>query len=102
MVFGIVYISVYSVEKADFKNVSEIEQYENSTHPIIKYYTKILSVFDSKLVITDSKRVIEDYDQMKLKRLYTSKHLVQKDGYSHALDLRSKNCSKFRNNLVKF
>jgi len=101
---AIVSIITYFVGKNtdinNFKNSSEVSQFENTTHPIIRYYTSILTMFDSDIVITDSKRVIEDYDSMKLARLTTSMHLVQTDGYSHALDLRTRDKSRIEIYLI--
>ena len=87
---GLTYFVGKNTTNNNFKNDSEVIQYSDYTHPIVRYYTSILTIFDSSIVITDSKREIEDYDDMKLKRLTTSKHLIQSDGYSHALDLRTK------------
>ena len=95
LVSGITYFVGKSTDNSNFKNNSEITQYSDYTHPIVQYYTSILSFFDSDIVITDSKRELVDYDNMKLSRLTTSMHLIQDDGYSHALDLRTRDKSKF-------
>jgi hypothetical protein len=95
IVSTITYFVGKNTDITNFKNESEVTQFENTTHPIIRYYTSILTIFDSDIVITDSKRIIEDYDNMKLDRLTTSMHLVQSDGYSHALDLRTRDKSRF-------
>jgi hypothetical protein len=95
IVSSVTYFVGKNTNRDNFKNDSEVTQFEDYTHPIIRYYTSIFSIFDSDIIITDSKREIEDYDKMGLKRLETSMHLIQEDGYSHALDLRTRDKSRF-------
>ena len=94
LVSGITYFVGKSTDNSNFKNKSEITQYSDYTHPIVQYYTSILTLFDSDIIITDSKRELIDYDNMNLNRLTSSMHLIQDDGYSHALDLRTRNKSR--------
>lgn len=94
------YFNNNTLESSNFKNDSEIEQYNNKTHTILKYYTAMFSVLDDELIITDSKRVPDDYSKMNLKEFERSLHYVQSDGYSHALDIRSKDRTYFSKFLV--
>ena len=101
LVTGTSYYFINSLGNENFKNQSELGQYKDNTHPVLKYYTVILSVFDSDMVITDSKRNPEDYEKMNLPEFKGSLHYIQNDGYSHALDLRTKTRSRLRNLLVR-
>lgn len=92
------FLSVYFtkiLENNNFKNTTEISQYNENTHPVLRYYTSFLSLCDGDLIITDSKRIPDDYKLMKITKYDRSLHYVQDDGYSHALDLRSKDRSSF-------
>ena len=101
LVTGASYYFINSLDNKNFKNSTEIGQYKDNTHPVLKYYTVILSVFDSDMVITDSKRKPEDYEKMNLPEFKGSLHYIQNDGYSHALDLRTKGRARIRNLLVR-
>ena len=101
IITGTSYYFINSLGNENFKNSTEIDQYKDNTHPVLKYYTVILSVFDSDMVITDSKRKPEDYEKMSLPEFKGSLHYIQKDGYSHALDLRTKGRTRIRNWLVR-
>jgi hypothetical protein len=70
-------------------------------HPIIRMAVSTWVIMDKDLIITDGSRTPEDYKRMGLKTKKNSLHYIQKDGYSYALDLRSKNRSIFANNLLR-
>ena len=101
LISGASYYFINSLGNENFKNKGEIGQYKQHTHPVLKYYTVILSVFDPDMVITDSKRRPQDYEKMNLPEFKGSLHYVQKDGYSHAIDLRTKGRTSIRNWLVR-
>ncbi|MEE9373946.1 MAG: hypothetical protein V3V00_12920 [Saprospiraceae bacterium] len=92
---GIFYISTGNLKNENVK--SEI----NKVHPILRLSVSTIVILDSDFIITDGKRVPEDYRKMGLKAKAHSLHYKQKDGYSHALDLRTKGRSKVRNMLLR-
>ena len=53
-------------------------------------------------MITDANRVPEDYRKMGLKSKSRSLHYRQKNGFVHAIDIRTKGRSEFRNFCLKW
>jgi len=93
-VHGIFYYSGKNLKNPNLK--SEITK----VHPILRLSVSTVIHLDKSLIITDTNRVPEDYKKMGLKSKKHSLHYVQKNGYAHALDLRTKNRSELRNNLL--
>jgi hypothetical protein len=56
---------------------------------------------DSDIVVTDLSRTHSDYQKMGMKALRNSLHYRQKDGFVHAIDLRTKGKSELRNSLLQ-
>ncbi|HHG83608.1 MAG TPA: hypothetical protein ENJ82_02565 [Bacteroidetes bacterium] len=73
-----------------------------SVHPLLRLSVSALALLDQDLIITDMSRTHADYDDMGLKRLNNSLHYPQKDGYVHAIDLRTNGRSEWRNSLLKW
>ncbi|MFT5914284.1 MAG: hypothetical protein ACJAWV_001364 [Flammeovirgaceae bacterium] len=73
-----------------------------SLHPILRVSVGTIVLADQSMLITDMSRTTEDYKSMGLKTLKNSLHYPQKDGYVHAIDLRTNNRSEFRNRLLKY
>lgn len=92
---GIFYISTGNLKNE--KVHSEI----NKVHPILRLSISTVVILDSDLIITDGKRIPEDYKKMGLKEKTHSLHYNQKNGYAHALDLRTNNRSEIRNVLLR-
>ena len=69
-------------------------------HPIIRLATSSLVYLDKDIIVTDAKRSPEDYRRMGLQAKKHSLHYKQQDGYSYALDLRTKGRSEFSNTLT--
>ena len=92
---GIFYISTGNLKNDHVK--SEI----NKVHPILRLSVSTIVILDSDLIITDGKRIPEDYRKMGLKEKAHSLHYKQKNGYAHALDLRTNNRSEVRNFLLQ-
>jgi hypothetical protein len=92
---GIFYISTGNLKNDYVK--SEI----NKVHPILRLSVSTIVILDSDLIITDGKRIPENYRKMGLKEKAHSLHYKQKNGYSHALDLRTNNRSEIRNFLLQ-
>ena len=92
---GIFYLSTGNLKNTEVKN--EI----NKVHPILRLSVSTIIILDSDLIITDGKRVPEDYKKMGLKEKKHSLHYRQSNGYAHALDLRTNGRSVVRNFLLK-
>ena len=59
-------------------------------HPILRLATGMVGKIDKSLVITDISRAESDYTKMGLSINENSLHYPQKDGYSYAVDLRTR------------
>ncbi|XWN36679.1 MAG: hypothetical protein ROO71_12040 [Balneola sp.] len=92
--YGLLYISSVNAKSDSVKEVYR------SLHPILRVAVATTTLAENELVITDIKRTIEDYDKMGLKANQSSLHFAQKDGYVHAVDLRTKGHSEVRNFLL--
>jgi len=93
---GILFLSPSNLKSNDLRNeISEV-------HPILRLSVSTLAFLDKGLIITDAQRVPEDYRKMGLKQKSHSLHYEQEDGYTHALDLRTKNRSEARNTMMKW
>lgn len=93
-VYGLVYLSALNVKGEELR-----EEYR-SLHPLLRVATSTFVLFDHDLVITDMQRQTEDYERMGLPVYEKSLHLVQRDGYAHAVDLRTRDRSGWRNFLM--
>jgi H+/Cl- antiporter ClcA len=71
-----------------------------SLHPLLRLSVGTLVLIDSDLLVTDMSRSTHDYQAMGLPTLKHSLHYPQSDGYAHAMDLRTKDRSEFRNFLL--
>ncbi len=80
---------------------SEVQKEFTSLHPILRLSISTILFIDKDLMVTDASRAPEDYKKMGLSRKKQSLHYPQKDGYVHAVDIRVKGRSEFRNSLLK-
>ena len=92
--YGLLY--VWSVN-AKSDSVKEVYR---SLHPILRVAVATTTLAEGDLVITDIKRSAEDYTKMGLPINQSSLHFPQPDGYVHAIDLRTKGHSEFRNFML--
>jgi hypothetical protein len=60
-----------------------------------------LILLDPASVVTDAGRTPQDYRRMGLSPMEASLHFVQRDGYVHALDLRTSGRSELRNRGIQ-
>jgi len=79
----------------------QVQEEFTSLHPIVRISVGTILLVDRDMLITDMSRAKEDYKRMGLKTLNNSLHYPQKDGYVHAMDLRTNGRSEFRNWLLK-
>src|SRR6266576_666519 len=94
-IYALVYLS-----RANAKS-DRVRAYYASLHPLLRVGLSTLIVFDGDAVITDLARRPEDYKTMGLPPNDGSLHLVQRDGYAHAADLRTGGRGFLRNRLVQ-
>ena len=79
----------------------EVRDEFTSLHPILRLGISTLVFLDGDLILTDGSRQPEDYRKMGLKTKAHSLHYKQSSGYAHAVDIRTKGRSEFRNFLIK-
>lgn len=89
--YALIYLSSMNVKDA------QVRSEYRSLHPLLRIATSTLILVDSDLVITDMERQIEDYERMGLPVYERSLHIVQGDGFAHAVDLRTIGRSDWRN-----
>lgn len=80
---------------------SEVKAEFTSLHPILRLGISTLVFVDRDLILTDGSRLPEDYRKMGLRTKSHSLHYKQSSGYAHAVDIRTKGRSEFRNFLIK-
>jgi hypothetical protein len=92
--YALIYLSSMNVKGG-------VEDTYHSLHPLLRLATSTFILVDSDLVITDMERQREDYARMGLPLYEHSLHFEQADGYSHAVDLRTVDRSRWRNFLMR-
>ncbi len=78
-----------------------IQQQYTQLHPILRLSISTVLFLDKDVLLTDAQRQPEDYRKMGLPSKKRSLHYPQKDGYVHAVDIRTKGHSEIRNFLLK-
>lgn len=79
----------------------EVRRYYRSVHPVLRVAIATAVLGDPDMVITDARRVAMDYTRMGLPVNERTKHYVQRDGYVHAVDLRTRDRSEIRNRATQ-
>ncbi|MEO9885634.1 MAG: hypothetical protein ABJR05_09765 [Balneola sp.] len=92
--YGLLYLSSVNAKSDSVKEVYR------SLHPILRVAVATTTLAESDLVVTDIKRTVQDYAKMGLPANQSSLHFPQPDGYVHAIDLRTKGHSEFRNFML--
>ena len=100
IMFGFLGYALFYLSNANAKT-DQVQQEFTSLHPIVRISVGTILLVDRDMLITDMSRGKEDYKKMGLKTLKNSLHYPQKDGYVHAMDLRTNGRSEFRNWLLK-
>jgi multisubunit Na+/H+ antiporter MnhB subunit len=80
----------------------QVHGYFLSVHPILRVALTTVVLVDPDLVITDAARVRADYRRMGLPVNDRTMHYVQRDGWVHAVDLRTQGRSEITNLAVQF
>lgn len=101
IVFGFALHGLMYISAKNIKN-SELKSEFLALHPIIRLSVSTLLIADRSAILTDAQRQPEDYKKMGLKTNNNSLHYKQKDGYVHAVDIRTKGRGNFRNRILKF
>ena len=94
-IYGLIFIS-----NNNTKHTSVKKEY-TQLHPILRLGISTIVFLDKNLIITDASRTKEDYKKMGLKTKNRSLHYKQKNGFVHAVDIRTNGRGGLRNFLLK-
>jgi phosphate/sulfate permease len=72
-----------------------------ATHPVLRMALSTIILVDGDLMVTDLARTPEDYRKMGLSVREASLHFRQRDGWVHAVDLRTSGRGMIRNVLIR-
>ena len=92
--------SLLYVASANTKSV-EVQREYRSMHPVLRLAVATAIMGDGDLVLTDSRRVAGDYGRMGLPVNQRTRHYAQKNGWVHAVDLRTNGRSEIRNRALQ-
>lgn len=92
--------ALFYISTSNTKHTEVAEEF-TSLHPILRLGISTLVFLDKDLILTDASRNPEDYHKMGLQVNHRSLHYTQSSGYAHAVDIRTRGHSEFRNKLVK-
>jgi len=101
MVVGYCIHGLFFLSQSNAKGVKVRDGYAK-VHPILRMGTSTLAFIDRDLIITDTDRVPEDYRKMGLPTKSRSLHYKQRNGFVHAVDIRTKGHSEVRNFALKW
>jgi hypothetical protein len=79
----------------------EVRGYYGALHPILRVALSTVILADGRLVVTDVSRVPQDYARMGLRPNDGTLHYRQRDGWVHAVDLRTRGRSGLENLAVR-
>ena len=99
LVAWVLYSLLY-VASANTKS-EEVRREYRSLHPVLRIAVATAIMGDGDLVMTDSRRVAADYGRMGLRVNDRTKHYEQKNGWVHAVDLRTNGRSEIRNRALQ-
>lgn len=83
---------IFSLLSFSGKNAqsNKVKSEYSELHPYLKISVRTFLFFDNELIITDLSRTSDDYTKMGLKKKDSSLHFIQNTGYTHAMDLRTR------------
>lgn len=99
-VVGFCIFSLFYLSGVNTKS-PEVRDLYRSMHPVLRVAVTTATLADGGLVITDIKRVPDDYGRMGLPVNHTSLHYRQENGYVYAVDLRTRDRGIIRNALLQ-
>lgn len=94
-VYSLLYLASGNAKSA------EVQREYRSMHPVLRIAVATAIMGDGDLVLTDSRRVASDYTRMGLRVNDRTKHYAQKNGWVHAVDLRTNGRSEIRNRALQ-
>jgi hypothetical protein len=94
------YASVY-LARANAKT-DDIRGFYSAVHPVLRVALSTVILVDPEMVLTDTRRRLEDYARMGLPPNARTRHLPQPDGWVHAVDLRTRERGEIRNRAIQF
>lgn len=94
-IYAAFYLSRVNVKSDD------VRAYYKSVNPILRIALSTIVLVDPDLVVTDMGRVARDYRRMGLPINERTKHYRQRDGWVHAVDLRTRGRWEIRNRAVQ-
>jgi hypothetical protein len=78
-----------------------VRAYYSAVNPILRVALSTIALVDPDLVVTDMGRVRANYRRMGLPVNDRTKHYRQRDGWVHAVDLRTRGRGEIRNRVVQ-
>ncbi|TDI72846.1 MAG: hypothetical protein E2O84_08090 [Bacteroidetes bacterium] len=93
-VYLLIFVSASNVK------APEIRETYTALHPAIRLALSTFMLLDRDAVVTDSQRQAADYQKMGLNTPNSSLHYTQRNGFVHAVDLRTNGRSETRNLLT--
>jgi hypothetical protein len=93
--YGLLHLSMANAK------TERVREYYMTIHPLLRLSLATWTLVDDDLVVTDGRREPDDYASMGLPPYPTSRHIVQDDGYVHAVDLRTIGRPWWRNWLTE-
>jgi hypothetical protein len=91
--------ALFHLERANAKT-TQVRQAYTSLHPVLRLALSTAILADGELVVTDASRTAADYRRMGLPVFERTLHYEQKNGWVHAVDLRTIGHSEPRNILL--
>lgn len=79
----------------------DVRSYYRTVHPVLRVALATAVLGDPGIVITDTRRVSQDYARMGLPVNERTKHYQQRDGWVHAVDLRTRGRNEIRNRAMQ-
>src|SRR6267378_1852762 len=79
-----------------------VRAYYGSVHPLLRLALSTAILVDRDILITDTGRMPDDYGRMGLPTNSRTRHYKQKDGWVHAVDLRTTGRGIIKNRGVQF
>lgn len=79
----------------------EVRAYYSAVSPILRVALSTIVLVDPDLVVTDMRRIPDDYRRMGLPVNDRTMHYRQTDGWVHAVDLRTRGRWEIRNRLLQ-
>ena len=94
--YGVFHLSSDNVKSED------VRAYFSEVHPVLRVALATAILADPTMMVTDLGRVAADYPRMGLPVNERTKHYRQRNGWVHAVDLRTRERGEIRNRLLQF